>query len=922
MEQQTSQTLSQTDKNFQIIQKNNILNPGKNRKKSKKGIKIIFITLLTLNIIFIILIAFILYYFLKLKAKYDNLINNNASNNNYTERKETLVESKNLIDATYKIKKGESLSLFNPNELNLKEGDYSIEGKIESQNKKIFRHLRDIVVENGKYSPIESGYLTIKINFKYNLKSLDSFFKDCKDLIKVSLSDLEMEEVTSMNSTFSGCSNLNEINLEGINTENLMDMAYTFENCNELRNINLSPIKTFENTKIESIFSGCEKLEAINISSFDNMNESMFKGIKSKPNIIGNTYISTKVTQIFYNLFNININITIIKFNNTTKKFNKCIIGEKEKCKKCSKIIPENCLTCNDGYYLPFKEYENKVCLSCYSMIEHCNSCYGDKNFITCSSCEEEYYLENNKCFNQKNLCIIGENEKCKTCNDNPNLRNQCKTCNKGYYLPIENKNICESCEKIVNCAECAIENSTLSCYKCNDGFELKNNECIEEICTIGENEKCASCRKEKGRKKECYLCNDGFNISDSNPYICKSCSIKNCKKCSFRNGNEICLECNDTYVKIRNEEGYIGSCECPYGNISTDGLCINNGNWIELIAQNQGALVDIANFYHIDISPNDIDLYINGKLTQFSFSNKRIKLSFGNYERNNVKLKIKKNLTSMEGLFDWCHIVKSVTFLPGFDSTQVTSMKRMFYDTRAETIDLKNLELPNLLDIGACFDYIPYNFRISDKVPNSSIIDFSTIDTSKVTNCLGIFHIIFDTYTIKISNKFSKCKKFLPINNRVINIDDLACNKFDNCKKCEGSVETLHCIQCNIGYELIDNKCIKPKCILGEDEKCYTCNNKANNENECNECNDGYYLPLNSKNKTKCTKCPIDGCKKCDNEGICQKCMIDYEPSTIDGIIMSCTLKCELGKDDKCLACDEKVEIENVQVVILDINY
>ena len=66
------------------------------------------------------------------------------------------------------------------------------------------------------------------------------------------------------------------------------------------------------------------------------------------------------------------------------------------------------------------------------------------------------------------------ENEKCQTCNDNPNLRNQCKTCNKGYYLPIENKNICESCEKILNCAECAIENSTLFCYKCNDGFELK----------------------------------------------------------------------------------------------------------------------------------------------------------------------------------------------------------------------------------------------------------------------------------------------------------------------------------------------------------------------------------------------------------------------------------------------------------------
>ena len=155
-----------------------------------------------------------------------------------------------------------------------------------------------------------------------------------------------------------------------------------------------------------------------------------------------------------------------------------------------------------------------------------------------------------------------------------------------------------------------------------------------------------------------------------------------------------------------------------------------------------------------------------------------------------------------MEGLFDWCHCVKSVTFLPGFDSTQVTSMRRMFYDAEEiENIDMKYLEFDNLLDLSECFSAIPYNFRLMDKPPNTSLIDFSSLDTSKVTNCLGIFHIIYDSYTIKISNKFTKCKEFIPINNRVINIDDLACNKFENCKKCGGSVETLHCIQCNIGY-------------------------------------------------------------------------------------------------------------------------
>ena len=430
-----------TEKHINENQKNYIINTEKNFRKPKKRTKIILIILLTFNIIFLISIGFLLYSFIIIKKKQENLDKMIQSNKNLTEVDDEALEGKkNFIEATYKIKEGQSLFLFNPNEINLKEGDYSINGKIISENKKILRHLREIEVENGNYSPTESGYLSINIIFKYNLKSLNYGFKNCKELIKINLTNLEMEELTSMDSTFSGCSKLNEINLEGINTANLIHMSNTFENCNELRNINLSPIKTLETTRIESIFSGCEKLEVINISSFKNMNDNMFNGIKSKPNIIGNAYISSKVTQIFYNLFNININITIINSNNETNKINQCIIGEKEKCKKCSQSIPGNCLICNDGYYLPFNEYENKVCLSC-SKIEHCISCFGDKKFITCSSCEEEYFLENNACVKQKSLCIIGENEKCKVCNDNPSLRNQCKACNEGYYLPKENQN-------------------------------------------------------------------------------------------------------------------------------------------------------------------------------------------------------------------------------------------------------------------------------------------------------------------------------------------------------------------------------------------------------------------------------------------------------------------------------------------------
>ena len=37
-----------------------------------------------------------------------------------------------------------------------------------------------------------------------------------------------------------------------------------------------------------------------------------------------------------------------------------------------------------------------------------------------------------------------------------------------------------------------------------------RNNQCktlFEDVKDIGENEKCSSCKEEKGRKKECYSC-------------------------------------------------------------------------------------------------------------------------------------------------------------------------------------------------------------------------------------------------------------------------------------------------------------------------------------------------------------------------------------------------------------------------------
>ena len=110
--------------------------------------------------------------------------------------------------------------------------------------------------------------------------------------------------------------------------------------------------------------------------------------------------------------------------------------GEKEKCKTCSHLVKNNCLTCNNGYFLPFDSLSREKCLSC-NVIEHCISCFGNMKFILCNSCEVGYNLNNNKCEPENiiiNNCIIGSKELCKSCNSNENLKNECENCHDGFF--------------------------------------------------------------------------------------------------------------------------------------------------------------------------------------------------------------------------------------------------------------------------------------------------------------------------------------------------------------------------------------------------------------------------------------------------------------------------------------------------------
>ena len=86
---------------------------------------------------------------------------------------------------------------------------------------------------------------------------------------------------------------------------------------------------------------------------------------------------------------------------------------------------------CSSGYFIP-EDSIDKTCEKC--SIEFCNICSGKKNNNSCKKCinSETAVYENNTIV-ECPMCLIGEGNNCKECN-NDDL-NKCQECNEGYNL-------------------------------------------------------------------------------------------------------------------------------------------------------------------------------------------------------------------------------------------------------------------------------------------------------------------------------------------------------------------------------------------------------------------------------------------------------------------------------------------------------
>ena len=125
-----------------------------------------------------------------------------------------------------------------------------------------------------------------------------------------------------------------------------------------------------------------------------------------------------------------------------------------------------------------------------------------------------------------------------------------------------------------------------------------------------------------------------------------------------------------------------------------------HKGNWIDSIFKITDISYTIGLLGAYKINESDVDIYVNGTLIQPGKNpsfDPQLTYKFSKAGTYNIKYHFKKTLTTMEKFFINNRYVVSVSFLPGFDSSQVTSMESMFASSYIQSIDMKNLNTERL---------------------------------------------------------------------------------------------------------------------------------------------------------------------------------------------------------------------------------
>lgn len=231
-------------------------------------------------------------------------------------------------------------------------------------------------------------------------------------------------------------------------------------------------------------------------------------------------------------------------------------------CEFCHNVIPNctvcafetkdkvTCLACNEGLQMIAKN----SCSNCTEIDPYCTMCVSSPN-PTCTVCKSGMTFVDGKC--RSCLAISGG---CKSCVYG--LKPYCTECISGFYLINPGTGAtCVLCATVVEkCAECSLNDGTITCFACKNGYYLaKNNKCEK----LQSNPK----RCKQYHIDSCSACVDGYVLVNRTCVFCRA-YLLGCTKCTISRDSDI--ECTECIVGYYLKNGECVACSRVVPNCRT----------------------------------------------------------------------------------------------------------------------------------------------------------------------------------------------------------------------------------------------------------------------------------------------------------------------------------------------------------------
>ena len=553
-----------------------------------------------------------------------------------------------------------------------------------------------------------------------------------------------------------------------------------------------------------------------------------------------------------------------------------CIEGEKH-CSSCNPVT-KLCVKCEKNIYIPDNFGGCKNSQKCMPGKNYCLRCNDEQNL--CQNCDLSYYPDRNGGCSYTDFCEISYKGECLICKNNYILNKQNKICKS---LNTEEFKYC----KIIN-------NSTLMCEECKEGYFLNNgdNKCISiDNCyksTFGICTKCKSGYYLNKKEDKCIEQNIFFN------------------HCSITLDGKECEECDNNYYFDENKN-CIGINYCKEGNNNVCEKC-KEGYYLslskdsctkEINCLNGDKDFGVCNYckenYYIDYY--DRKCKLNNIDNEFKYCEKANKECFtciGNYNLGkDHKCTTTRNCDETEN--ELCIDCIDNYYL-GLDH-KCTDVEHCIYSFVYECIECEDGYYYNRMD-NTCKLW-DYNY----------------------TNCKYGYE---GEFCVECKNGF------------YINQTDHLCysnKEKNNYYMCSYTYQDI-CVRCADNYFLgqKDNKCSNIKgCVMSENfDKCIECEENYCLDIKTGKCEINYEVQNEEKKfYYKCNKTNVggNGCEICLNqyelknglcvddmhciekkENICQKCQNKENETYCLNHIFGCI---EIFFDN-CLKCDDILNFDN----------